>query len=201
VPNLARPGGNITGFSVEEEGMGGKWLEYLKEAVPRVSRVSVVFNPDTAPYAVMFRPAMEAAAPRMGVSLTWSPIRSAGEIERAVVTAAEKPNGGLIAIADSFIFSQRATLIALASQHRLPAIYPILPFVKDGGLLAYGVDRVDLFRRAADYVDRILKGASPAELPVQQPTKFELGVNLQTAKALGLTMPQTLLLSADEVIE
>jgi putative ABC transport system substrate-binding protein len=201
VPSLARPGGHITGFSVEEASMGGKWLDYLKEAAPRVSHVAVVFNPETAPYAAMFRPTMDQAAPRMGVTLVWSPVRSAPEIERAAEAVAAMPDGGVLVIPDSFTFAHRETLIALAARHRLPAIYPIRFFAVDGGLLAYGIDRIDLFRRAADYVDRIIKGAQPGELPVQQPTKFELAVNLKTAKTLGLTIPQSLLLSADDVIE
>jgi putative ABC transport system substrate-binding protein len=181
--------------------MGGKWLEYLKEVAPRLDRVAIVFNPNTAPYAAMFKPAMDGAAPRMGVALAWSPVHSSAELEQVAATTAARPNGSLIVLPDSFMFGQRQALIALAARHRLPAVYPIMAFAKDGGMLAYGIDRVDLFRRAADYVDRILKGANPAELPVQQPTKFELAVNLKTAKALGLTIPQSILLSADEVIE
>ena len=201
VPSLARPGGNITGFSVEEASMGGKWLDYLREIAPHVDRVAMIFNPDTAPYARMFLPTMESAAPAMKVSLVTSPVRDATEIERALADVAAKPNGGLIVFPDSFMFGHRTTLIALAARHRLPAIYPITFFPTDGGLLSYGIDRIDLFRRAASYVDRILKGAAPSDLPVQQPTKFELVVNLKTAKALGLTVPQSLLLSADEVVE
>ncbi len=161
----------------------------------------MIFNPDTAPYARMFLPTMEAAAPAMKVSLATSPVHNAADIERALAEVAAKPNGGLIVFPDSFMFGHRTELISFAAQHRLPAIYPITFFATDGGLLSYGIDRVDLFRRAANYVDRILKGATPADLPVQQPTKFELVVNFKTAKALGLTVPQSLLLSADEVIE
>jgi putative ABC transport system substrate-binding protein len=201
VPGLSRPGGNITGFSVEEASMGGKWLEVLKEVAPRVARIAIIYNPDTAPYAAMFFPAMQAAAPRMAVALSVSPVHSTAEIEKIIAATGREPDGGLIVLPDSFMFGQRERLVALTAQHRLPAVYPIRAFATDGGLIAYGIDRVDLFRRAASYVDRILKGAAPAELPVQQPTKFELAINLKTAKALGLTVPQSLLLSADEVIE
>jgi putative ABC transport system substrate-binding protein len=149
----------------------------------------------------MFRPTMDEAAPRMGVTLAWSPVHSAMEIERVAETVAATQDGALLVIPDSFTFAQRELLIAVAARHRLPAIYPIRFFAIDGGLLAYGIDRVDLFRRAADYVHRIIKGTPPGELPVQQPTKFELAINLKTAKTLGLTIPQSLLLSADDVIE
>jgi putative ABC transport system substrate-binding protein len=201
VPSLARPGGNITGFSVEEPSMGGKWLELLKEIAPRVNHAGVIFNPNTAPYAPMFTPTMQAAAQAKGVAITLSPVRAEPEIETAVAAAARAPNGGLIVLPDSFLFSLRESIVTATGKHRLPAIYPIGFFVNDGGLIAYGIDRVDLFRRAASYVDRILKGAAPAELAVQQPTKFELAVNLKTAKTLGLTVSQSLLLSADEVVE
>lgn len=201
VPSLARPGGSITGFSVEEPSMGGKWLELLTEIAPRVKHVTVIFNPDTAPYAPMFMPTLEAAAPPKAVSLAVSPVRSTADIERVIARAGHEPADGLIVLPDSFLFSQRTAIIAATARQRLPAIYPIQFFATDGGLIAYGIDRVDLFRRAASYVDRILKGATPAELPVQQPVKFELAINLKTAKALGLTVPQSLLLSADEVIE
>ena len=201
VPSLSRPGGNVTGFSVEEESMGGKWFEVLKQSAPLVRRIAIIYNPDTAPYALMFFPAMQAAAPKMAVGLSISPVHSAADIEGVVAAASREPGGGLIVLPDSFLFGQRQRIIALAAERRLPAIYPIRIFVTDGGLIAYGIDRVDLFRRAAAYVDRILRGTSPAELPVQQPTKFELAVNLKTAKALDLSMPQSLLIGADEVIE
>lgn len=201
VPSLSRPGGNITGFSVEEASMGGKWFEVLKQSAPLVKRIAIIYNPDTAPYAPMFFPAMQAAAPKMAVDLSISPVHSAVDIEGVVAAASREPGGGLIVLPDSFLFGQRQRIIALAAERRLPAIYPIRIFVTDGGLIAYGIDRVDLFRRAAAYVDRILRGTSAAELPVQQPTKFELAVNLKTAKALGLSMPQSLLIGADEVIE
>jgi putative ABC transport system substrate-binding protein len=200
VPSLSRPGGNITGFSAEEASMGGKWLGYLKEMVPRVAHITVIFNPDTAPYARMFLPTMEAAA-STAISLAPSPVHSTADIAETMAKAAHRPDGALIVVPDSFLFSQRSAIISLAARHRIPAIYPIVVGATDGGLIAYGIDRVDLFRRAAAYVDRILKGAKPAELPVELPTKFELAINLKTAKTLGLTVPQSLLVSADEVIE
>jgi putative ABC transport system substrate-binding protein len=201
VPSLSRPGGNITGFSAEEASMGGKWLELLKELAPRVTRIAVVYNPETAPYGPMFFPAMQAAAPKMTVALSISPVHSAGDIERLIAEIGREPGGGLIVVPDSFMFGQRQTIVALAAKDRLPAIYPLRIFIPDGGLVAYGIERVDMFRRSANYVDRILRGASPIELPVQQPTKFELAINLKTAKALGLSVPPSMLLSADEVIE
>lgn len=201
VPSLSRPGGNITGFSVEEASMGGKWLEVLKEASPRTALAAVIYNPDSAPYAPMFFPTMTAAADRVKVVLRITPVHNAGDIEQVIGAAAREANSALVVLPDSFMFAQRALLVALTAQHRMPALYPIRPFATDGGLIAYGIDRVDLFRRTAAYVDRILKGAKPAELPVQQPIKFELTINLKTAKTLGLNIPQSLLLSADEVIE
>ena len=201
VPSLSRPGGNITGFSVEEASMGGKWLEVLKQSAPRLTRIAIIYNPGTAPYAPMFFPAMQAAAPKMAVVLSISPVHSAADIEPVIAAAGREPGGGLIVLPDSFLFGQRQRIVALAAEHRLPAVYPIGAFVSDGGLIAYGIDRVDLFRRAAAYVDRILRGTAPAELPVQQPTKFELAINLKTAKTLGLSIPQSLLIGADEVIE
>jgi putative ABC transport system substrate-binding protein len=201
VPSLSRPDGNITGFSAEEHSMGGKWLSYLKEIAPAVSQVAVVFNPETAPYAPMFMPTMEAGAKAMGVSLAIRHVRNPADIEGVFMATASQSGAGVIVIPDSFTFGQRANLIASAAQHRMPAIYPIGIMAPAGGLIAYGIDRVDMFHRAGSYVDRLLKGAAPAELPVQQPTKFELVINMKTAKALGLTVPQSLLLSADEVIE
>jgi len=201
VPSLSRPGGNITGFGVEEASMGGKWIEVLKETAHHVVRIAVIYNPDTAPYAPMFFSTMHAAASRMAVTLSISAVRSVAAIEQAISVVTREPGGGLVVLPDSFMFGQRKAIIALAADYRVPAIYPIRFFVADGGLVAYGIERVDLFRRAASYVDRILRGASPAELPVQQPTKFEFAINLKTAKSLDLTVPQSLLLSADEVIE
>jgi putative ABC transport system substrate-binding protein len=201
VPSLARPGGNITGFSAEEASMGGKWMEVLKEAAPRTALVAVVYNPDTAPYAPMFFPTLEAAADRAKVRLQIAPVHDTGGMEYVISATGRDANSALMVLPDSYMFGQRERLVALASQQKMPAIFPIPNFVSTGGLIAYGIDRVDLFRRTATYVDRILKGTTPAELPVQQPVKFELAINLKTAKALGLTVPQSLLLSADEVIE
>ncbi len=201
VPGLARPGGNITGFSAEEASMGGKWLELLKELAPRVTQIAVIYNPETAPYGPMFFPAMEAAAPRMTVTLSISPVHTVADVERVIEEISREQGGGLIVVPDSFMFGQRQQITALTAKHRLPAIYPLGIFIPEGGLIAYGIDRVDMFHRAADYVDRILRGASPVQLPVQQPIKFELAINLKTAKALGLSVPSSMLLSADRVIE
>ena len=201
VPILSQPGGNITGFSAEESSMGGKWLELLKNLAPAVTRIAIIYNPETAPYGPMFFPAMQVAAPRMGVALSISPVHKAADIERVIAAIGREPGGGLIVVPDSFMFGQRQHITELTANHRLPAIYPLRIFVPGGGLIAYGIDRVDMFRRAANYVDRILRGASPTDLPVQQPIKFELAINLKTAKALGLTVPPSILLSADEVIE
>jgi putative ABC transport system substrate-binding protein len=201
VSSLARPGGNITGFSVEESSMGGKWLEVLKEAAPRIALVAAIYNPDTAPYAPMFFPSLYVAAERLKLALRLNPVRDAGSVEYVIEATAREPNSALLVLPDSFLFAQREKLVALPARFHMPALYPIRSFATDGGLIAYGIDRVDLFRRAAGYIDRVLKGAKPADLPVQQPVKFELAINLKTAKTLGLTMPQSLLLSADEVIE
>ncbi len=201
VPNLARPDKNVTGFSAEEASMGGKWLELLKELAPHVAQIAVIYNPATAPYAAMFFPAMQAAAPKMGVTLSISPVHTAADVDRVITETSRKQAGGLIVVPDSFMFGQRQQITALAAKHSLPAMYPLGIFIPAGGLIAYGIDRVDMFHRTADYVDRILRGASPVELPVQQPTKFELAINLKTAKALGLSVPSSMLLSADQVIE
>jgi putative ABC transport system substrate-binding protein len=201
VPSLARPGGNVTGFSAEEAGMGGKWLELLKELAPHVMRIAVIYNPETAPYGPMFFPAMQAAAPRMTVALSMSPVHTAADVDQVILEIGRVQGGGLIVVPDSFMIGQRQRITALAAKYRLPAMYPAGFFIPDGGLIAYGIDRADMFHRAADYVDRILRGASPVELPVQGPTKFELAINLKTAKALGLSVPSSMLLSADEVIE
>jgi len=201
VPSLSRPGGNITGFGAEEASMGGKWLDYLKEVTPDAANVALLYNPNTAPYAPMFLPAMQAAAPRMKVTLAPSLVRSDSDIERAIADIASKRSAAVIVFPDSFMFSHRSEVLSRADQFRLPLIFPLVVGATSGALLAYGIDRVDLFRRAADYADRILKGANAADLPVQQPTKFELAVNLKTARRLGLSVPQSLLLSADEVFE
>jgi putative tryptophan/tyrosine transport system substrate-binding protein len=201
IASLGRPGGNSTGFAHWQPAMGGKWLEVLKETAPELTHVAVVFNPDTAPYSGLFLPTMQAAAHLIAVTLTLSPIHDTAGMERALAAVAAQPNGGLVLLPDVFTQSIRRQIVALAAHYRLPAIYQYGHVVREGGLVAYGIDPLDVFRRTAAYVDRILNGAKPADLPVQLPTKFELVINLKTAKALALTVPQSLLLRADEVIE
>jgi putative ABC transport system substrate-binding protein len=201
VSNLARPGGNITGFTAFEFSMGGKWIEILKEIAPKLARVAVLFNPKTAPYFGSFLRSIEIGAASVGMPWIAVPVNEVAEIEPAIIAFAREPDGGLICPSDSFTSVHRKTIILLAASHRLPAIYTWREFTSDGGLVTYGIERVDLYRRAAPYIDRILRGAHPGDLPVQQPTKFELVINLRTAKALGLTVPLTLQASADEVIE
>jgi putative ABC transport system substrate-binding protein len=201
VQTLAQPGATITGFGAEEPSMGAKWVELLREIVPNVGSITVIFNPDTAPFARMFLPSMEAVRSSASFELIESPIHSEGDLERAILAAARRPAAGLIALPDTFLNSRREIISAMTAKHNLPAIYSVNEFTRSGGLIAYGIERADLFRRAASYVDQILKGAKPADLPVQQPTKFELTINLKTAKALRLTVPPTLLARADEVIE
>lgn len=201
VRSLARPGGSITGFINFEASLGGKWLQLLKEIAPGVARVAVLFNPDTAPHAGAFLATIEAAAPHLAVMATPAPTRSAAELETVIAAVAQSPGGGLLQIPDSFMLANRELLVRLAARHRLPAVYPNLAHTASGGLIAYGVDSGDIFRRAAVYVDRILKGAKPRDLPVQQPVKFQLAINLKTAKALGLDVTPMLLGQADEVIE
>ena len=200
VASLARPGGNATGFTMFEYGMSGKWLELLKEIAPRMTRAAVLRDPAIASGIGQFG-AVQAVAPSLGVELSAVDVRDAGEIERAVTAFARSGNGGLIVTASALATRHRDLIIALAARHRLPAIYASRYFATDGGLISYGPDLVDQYRRAAGYVDRILKGEKPADLPVQAPTKYEMAINLKTAKALGLTVPASLLASADEVIE
>jgi putative ABC transport system substrate-binding protein len=201
VANLARPGGNITGFLIFEFSMGGKWLETLKQVAPRVKRVAMIFNPQTAPFGESFVRVVEAAAPAFAVETVSAKVRDNAELESAVASFAGEPDGGLIVLPDIFTTSHRDTIVTLAARHHLPAIYPFRYFAASGGLVSDGVDGTDLFRRSASYVDRILKGEKPADLPVQAPAKFELVINLKTAKALGLEVPPMLLALADEVIE
>ncbi len=201
VQSLARPGGNITGFTNFESMIGGKWLQLLKEVEPRLARVAVMFNPQTAPFAELFLRSVQAAAPGLAVEVAAMPVRSEAEIETSVMAFARLPAGGLVVIPDSFTGQHRDLVIALAARNRLPALYTNLVSTPNGGLIAYAVDTRDLMHRAAGYVDRILKGEKPADLPVQQPAKFQLSINLKTAKALGLTVPEMLLYRADEVIE
>jgi ABC-type uncharacterized transport system substrate-binding protein len=198
VASLARPGGNITGFSVFEYGLSGKWLELLKEIAPRVTRVAVLRD---LTIGLGQLGAIQSVAPSLGVELTPIGVRDADEIERGIMAFAQGANGGLIATGSTGALFHRGLIVALAARHRLPAVYFGRYFVTDGGLISYGPDFIDLFRRAAGYVDRILKGEKPVDLPVQAPTKYELVINLKTAKALGLTVPETLLARADEVIE
>src|SRR6516165_6400955 len=200
VPNLARPGGHITGFTNFEFSIGTKWLEALKQIAPRVTRVALIYNPETAPYADLFQRPVEATAPAFAV-MPMTIAGSAPELERAVDAFARTPNGGLLVLPDVTNLIHRDQIIALAARHRLPAVYPYRYYAASGGLLSYGSEQADVFRRAASYVDRILKGASPGELPVQAPTKYELVINLKTAKALDLEIPTTVLARADEVIE
>jgi putative ABC transport system substrate-binding protein len=200
VESLARPGGNVTGFMSFEIGVSAKWLELLKEIAPRVKRAAVLRTLATAVGPGYFG-AIQAVAPALGVELRPIDTRNAGEIERAVVAFASQPNGGLIATTGGGVQEHRKLIVALAAQHRLPAIYAYRSHVLSGGLMSYGIDSLDQYRRAAGYVDRILRGEKPADLPVQAPTKYELVINLKTAKALGLTVPPPLLARADEVIE
>jgi putative tryptophan/tyrosine transport system substrate-binding protein len=200
VTNLARPEGNITGFTNFEFSIGGKWLEVIKEYAPGVSRVAVVFDPANPSWAAYLR-TIEAAAPSFSVHLTPAGVRDAAEIETSITAFAREPNGALVVLPGPAITRHRGPIIAIAARHRLPAIYPYRLFVTNGGLMSYGGDVADLYNQAASYVDRVLKGAKPADLPVQLPTKFELVINLKTAKALGLTVPPTLLARAGEVIE
>jgi len=200
VESLASPGGNLTGFSVFEYGLSGKWLELLKEIAPGMTRAAVLRDPSVGSgigqYAII-----QAVAPSFGVELHPIDVRDPREIERAVAAFARVPNGGLIIVAAPSVSVHRQLIITLAARHQLPAVYPIPYLTRSGGLIAYGANIVDSYRRAAGYVDRILKGEKPADLPVQAPTKYELTINLKTAKALGLEVPPTLLARADEVIE
>jgi ABC-type uncharacterized transport system substrate-binding protein len=200
VASLARPGGNATGLTFFEFSVVGKMLEVLKQIAPGVSRVALAFNPDNLSTPPFVR-AIEAAAPTLAVELIKIPVRSAAEIEPALATIARQGGNGLMGLPDPFTNAHRDLIVSLAARYRLPAIYIQRAFVAAGGLISYGIDVTDLFRRAAPYVDRILKGAKPADLPVQQPTKFELAINLKAAKALGLEVPSSLLATADEVIE
>lgn len=200
VDSLAQPGGNATGFIAFEYGLSGKWLELLKQIGPSLTRVAILRDPAVAAGIGQFA-AIQSVAPSFGVELRPIDVREIGEIERAITTFARFSNGGLIVTASSGSAIHRDLIITLAARHKLPAVYGDLHFVTGGGLISYGPDRVDQFRRAAAYVDRIFKGEKPADLPVQAPTKYELAINLKTAKALGLTIPPTLLARADEVIE
>jgi len=203
VQSFPHPGGNATGFVNIEASVGGKWLEILKEIAPHTSRVSIMFNPKTAPQSAFYMKSLEPAAASMGLTLLVAPIGSGEQIEAAIVELAKDPNPGLIVAPDVFTYAeaQRNLIISLAAKYRIPTVYVFTLFVRTGGLVSYGVDNPDLLRRAAEYADRILRGAKPQDLPVQLPTKFETAVNLKTAKTLGLTVPMSLIATADVVIE
>jgi ABC-type uncharacterized transport system substrate-binding protein len=200
VASLARPGGNLTGFTVAEFSLFGKLVEVLKEIAPQVTRVAVLLHPDQVPQTRMLQ-AVEAAAKSIGVQVTAAGARDLASVERAVNEFAREPGGGLIVFPNAVTEGNRRLIIAIAAQHRLPAAYGFRYFVADGGLISYGIDLADQYRQGASYVDRILRGEKPADLPIQQPTKFELVLNLKTAKMLGLDVPPTLLARANEVIE
>jgi putative ABC transport system substrate-binding protein len=180
--------------------MGAKWFELLKEAAPRTTRVGLIFNPDTAPHSLFLRP-MKASAPSFAIELITAPVHNDAEIESAVATFAREPNGGLITMPDIFTSTHRNAIISQATRHRLPAVYPYRYFPAGGGLMSYGVDLVDQYWRSSSYIDRVLRGTNPADMPVQAPIKFDLVINLKTAKALGIELSPTLLARADEVIE
>ena len=201
VSNMARPGGNVTGILNFEFSMGGKWLETLKQVAPTVRRVALLFNPETAPFAASFVRVIEGSAISFAVEPTAAPVYDAAQLERAMIDLAAKPGGGLIVLPDVFTIGHRDLIIGLAARHRVPAVYPLRAFAVSGGLISDSGDTSDILRRTASYIDRILKGAKPGDLPVQSPTKFELVINLKTAKSLGLEIPPMLLARADEVIE
>jgi putative ABC transport system substrate-binding protein len=201
VASLAHPGGNITGFSLVEVEMVGKWMELLKQMAPSVRRMTLLFNPLTAPYYASVLRELGTIPAGLKIELVTATVQNKAEIEQVIASTASKPGNGLITGADSFIVANRAFIISLANRYHIPAIYQFRQFAADGGLISYGPDTADIFRRSASYVDRILKGARPADLPVQEPTKFELAINLKTAKEFGLDVPATLLARADEVIE
>ena len=201
VSSLAHPGGNITGFALVDFQMVGKWLEMLKEVAPGVSRAVLMFNPDTSPHYYVYLRSFEAMPRSIAADVTAAPVRDTTEVEEAFAKLGREPGGGLIVPPDAFTIVHQHLFIRLAQQHRVPAVYGFRAYVAQGALISYGPEPYDLFRRSASYVDRILKGAKPADLPVQQPTKFELAINLKTAKALGLQIPGKLVAIADEVIE
>jgi putative tryptophan/tyrosine transport system substrate-binding protein len=202
VASLPSPGGNITGFINLEAQLGGKWLELLTEIAPRIKRVAMIFNPDTAAgRGAYYGPPFKAAALSRNVEPISSPVHNDAEIETVVTSLGREPGGGLVVMPDHFTINHRAPLILMAARNNVPAVYWYAAYAREGGLLSYGVDNADIFRRSASYVDSILRGAKPADLPVQVPTKYETVVNLKTAKELGLTVPPGLLVAADEVIE
>jgi putative ABC transport system substrate-binding protein len=200
VPRLDRPGGNVTGFGILEASLGGKWLELLSEIAPGLKRAAIMFNPDTAPVST-YMPSFEAAARSLKITPIIAPVHNDVEIEEAIKALGREPRGGFVVMPDVFIPQHRASIILAAARNNVPAVYPVSYYARDGGLLSYGVDLVDIWRRAASYVDRILRGEKPGDLPVQFPTKFEMAVNRKAATALGLAIPPSILLRATEVIE
>jgi putative ABC transport system substrate-binding protein len=201
IESFAHPGGNATGFVNIEASMGGKWVQILKDVAPRVSRVTLLFNPSTGPQASYYREPIEAAAHALSISSRAAPVGDAAAIESEIVAAARDPDSGLIVLSDIFIFNHRELIVSLANRARLPTVYPFAEAARAGGLISYGIDILDLERRAGGYIDRILKGSNPADLPVQLPTKFDFVINLKTAKALGLNVSAAMLATANEVIE
>ena|SRR5579871_2946584 len=201
VQSLAHPGGTSTGFGAEEPSLGAKWMELLKEIAPAVSNVSVIYNPDTAPMAPLFVPSIEAVRSAVPFAVRRAPVRSDSELDAAIADAGQSPLSGLIFLPDSFLASRSNDVVASVARHKVPAVYSIAAFARNGGLVSLGVERADIFYRAARYVDRILKGENPADLPVQMPDKFEIVINLKAAKSLSLAIPPALLARADEVIE
>jgi putative ABC transport system substrate-binding protein len=200
VARLDRPSGNTTGFATHEATLGGKWLELLSEIAPGLKRVAIMVNPNALP-ASAHMPSLEAAARLLKVVPTMAPVHNDAEIETAIIGLGHEPGDGLVVMTDVFTIAHRTSIISAVARNNVPTVYSLSVFARDGGLLSYGADQVDNWRRAASYVDRILRGEKPAELPVQFPTKFEMVVNVRTAKALGLTVPPSILLRADEVIE
>jgi putative ABC transport system substrate-binding protein len=200
VARLDRPSGNITGFATLEGTLGGKWLELLSEITPGLKRAAILFNPETAPVSV-YMPSIEMTARSLNIVRIITPVHDEGEIEAAIASLGREPGRGLLVISDLFTSVHRAPIISAAARNNVPAVYSLSAYVREGGLLSYGPDRLDNYRRAATYVDRMLRGEKPGYLPVQYPVKYEMAVNLKTAKALGLTVPQSILLRADEVIE
>ena len=201
VSSFARPGGNATGFTNVEPELGGKLLDMLSEVAPLISRVAPLYHPEVGPSTELFLPSIAQAAALHRIQVLPSPVRSAAEIKSSLAALGQEPGAGVIVMLDTFVTAQRKLIMSLTDRHKLPAIWPVPFFAREGALIAFGADIVDLYRRAATYVDRILKGVSPADLPVQAPTKFELVINVKTAKMLGLTVPDKLLAAADEVID
>jgi ABC-type uncharacterized transport system substrate-binding protein len=201
LPTLAKPGGNITGFVNIEASLSGKWLELMHEVAPSVSRVGFLFNPQTAPFAPYYLDTFRSVASTLKIESIEAPVHSTAEVEAVMTKLGRESGAGLIVMPDTFTYAVREAIISIANRNRLPAIYPFRVFAVAGGLLSYGIDLANSLRGAATYVDRILRGAKPNELPSQLPTKFEMIINLKTAKTLGLSIPDRLLITADEVIE